>query len=80
MTITAVCDRCSSTKEVVVDMYDTDKTFRMSDLLGENKQYIVEGKSVCKSCYTTYNKLIEKQKRELADFIEEGKVKDKEQI
>lgn len=69
MAITAICEKCSDTKEIVVNTRDINKRFKLSDLLGGNIQYMIEGKGVCKKCNTKYLNLIEKQKKELADFI-----------
>jgi len=69
MRITAICEKCPDTKEIIVNTHDIDKRFKLSDLLGEDIQYMIEGKGVCKKCNTEYNKLIEKQKKELADFV-----------
>ena len=72
MTITAVCEKCADTKEVVVNTHDINKRFKVSDLLGGNIQYMVNGKGICKKCNTAYNKLIEKQKKELVEYIGEN--------
>lgn len=69
MTITAVCEKCTDTKEIIVNTHDVNKRFKISDLLEDNIQYMVNGKGICKKCNTEYNKLAEKQKKELVDFV-----------
>ena len=70
ITITHICERCGKDKEVAVNINDTSKTFKISDLFGDGIYYIIESKGVCKDCYDAYHKLIEKQKKELGGFIE----------
>ena len=69
--ITAICERCGDEKEVVVDTHSVNNTFRMSDLLGNGVQQIIDGKGMCSKCINKYNELIEKQKKELVDFVDE---------
>jgi len=79
MAITAVCERCGDEKEVTVDVYSGQNTFRISDLLKAGTQQLIEGKGMCSECVAKYNKLIEKQKKELADFVGEKRVKNAKQ-
>ena len=74
MKITAVCERCKNEEEVTVDVYSGNNTFRISDLLKEGTQQVIEGKGMCSECVNKYNKLIKKQKKEVTDFVGEKEV------
>ncbi len=75
VTITIMCERCPDTKEIIVNTRDINKRFRISDLLKEGTQQVIEGRGICKKCSKKYTELLKGQKKEIDNFFINQEVK-----